>query len=168
MYQSSFTSGQLGSMLRQCPAALARAHGSDRYPELAGLVQFYPVAGGVLVTAEFSGLPDPEKSCAAPVFGFHIHSGDSCTGTSEDPFADALTHYNPEDCPHPHHAGDLPPLFGCGGQAFLAVLTDRFTAEDVVGRTVIVHSHPDDFTSQPAGHAGEKIACGTVAAMNCP
>jgi len=167
MYRSRFTAGQLGSLLRQCPAALARLHGSDRYPDLAGLVQFYSIPDGVLVTAEVSGLPHPEEPCSAPVFGFHIHSGDSCTGTADDPFADAQTHYDPEDCPHPHHAGDMPPLFGCGGRAFLAFLTDRFAVDEIVGRTVIIHAHPDDFSSQPAGHAGEKIACGNVIAMDC-
>ena len=34
--------------------------------------------------------------------------------------------------------------------------------EEVVGRTIIVHSKADDFTSQPAGNAGTKIACGKI------
>ncbi len=50
-------------------------------------------------------------SCGQRIFGFHIHEGTRCSGTSVDHFADAGSHYNPSNCPHPMHAGDLPPLF---------------------------------------------------------
>jgi Cu-Zn family superoxide dismutase len=33
---------------------------------------------------------------------------------------------------------------------------------EVVGRTVVIHKGPDDFTTQPAGNAAEKIACGVI------
>jgi Cu-Zn family superoxide dismutase len=33
---------------------------------------------------------------------------------------------------------------------------------DILGKTVIIHGSPDDFTSQPAGNAGQKIACGEI------
>ena len=48
------------------------------------------------------------------------------------------------------------------GNAYLSVKTDRFSVSDVIGRTVVVHSNPDDFHSQPAGNAGTKIACGVI------
>lgn len=41
-------------------------------------------------------------------------------------------------------------------------LTDRFKVDDVIGRTVIIHDKPDDFTTQPSGNSGEKIACGII------
>ena len=63
---------------------------------------------------------------------------------------------------HPYHAGDLPPLFGSGGVAVSVFLTDRFHLEDIIGKTVIIHSSPDDFTTQPSGNAGAKIACGEI------
>ena len=44
----------------------------------------------------------------------------------------------------------------------MMVFTDRFQPQDVVGRTVIIHDQPDDFTSQPSGNSGEKIACGEI------
>ena len=147
---------------RRVPNAAAVLSGSAAYPSIRGLVRFYQARSGVLVVAEVRGLPTPDDPCQHPVFGFHIHGGESCSGNEQDPFADALTHYNPEDCPHPHHAGDLPPLFGNRGTAFSAVLTNRFTVRDVLGRTVIVHSQPDDFVTQPAGNAGQKIACGVI------
>ena len=42
------------------------------------------------------------------------------------------------------------------------LLTDRFSVKDVIGRTLVVHRDPDDFTTQPAGNAGKKIACGVI------
>ena len=77
-------------------------------------------------------------------------------------FFDTGSHYDPSGTPHPKHAGDLPPLLLCNGGAFLAVRTDRFRVEDILGRTVVIHSGPDDFKSQPAGNAGKKLACGVI------
>ena len=79
-----------------------------------------------------------------------------------DPFPNSGAHYNPKECPHPFHAGDMPPLFGADGYAFLTFVTSRFTVKEIVGKTVIIHSSPDDFTTQPSGNAGEKIACGLI------
>ncbi|MCH5188116.1 MAG: superoxide dismutase family protein [Oscillospiraceae bacterium] len=140
--------------------AAAQIHGSDEYPNINGLVKFQQTPQGVLVTADICGLPKIE-SCYG-VFAFHIHGGSCCTGNETDPFADAGTHYDPCDAPHPYHAGDLPPLFANNGRAYMSVLTSRFTVDEIIGKTVIIHSRPDDFTTQPSGNAGEKIACGVV------
>lgn len=58
--------------------------------------------------------------------------------------------------------GDLPPLFVGNGRAWGAVLTTRFRVEEVIGRTVIIHSQADDFRTQPAGDSGSRIACGVI------
>lgn len=150
------------SMAGNRPTARASIKGSPTYPDILGNVDFYQTNMGVMVVAEIFGLPSPTNPCESPVFGFHIHSGGSCTGNETDPFADAMTHYNPKNCPHPHHAGDMPPLFGNQGYAFLMFLTDRFNAREIIGKTVIIHDRPDDFTTQPAGNAGNKIACGVI------
>jgi len=42
------------------------------------------------------------------------------------------------------------------------VRTDRFRVQDILGRTVVLHSDPDDLDTQPAGNAGIKIACGVI------
>lgn len=153
---------QLMNLLKSPPNAQADVRGSQNYPEIKGTVFFYQLSNGVLLIAQIRGLPQGTAACSPDIFGFHIHEGDSCTGNSEDPFADARAHYNPGGCPHPAHAGDLPPLFGNRGCAFSAFITDRFTVEEVIGRTVIVHSAPDDFTTQPSGNSGAKIACGKI------
>ena len=148
--------------LRRNPDARATVKGSAKYPQLSGAVRFYQTRHGVLVFAELFGLPETADPCGSRIFALHIHSGSSCTGDSTDPFADALAHYNPGICPHPAHAGDLPPLFSNHGYALQMFLTDRFTVREIIGRTVIVHSGPDDFTTQPSGNAGNKIACGQI------
>ena len=151
--------------LRCRPDAQAIVKGSAKYPGLSGVVRFYQTRRGVLVCVEISGLPEAGEPCGNRIFAFHIHSGSQCTGDSADPFADALTHYNPGDCPHPAHVGDLVPLFSNHGYALQIFLTDRFTVCEIVGRTVVVHSGPDDFTTQPSGNAGSKIACGQIRAV---
>lgn len=139
------------------PQAVARIHGSREYSAICGIVYFYQMSNGVLVAVRVTGLPG-----RSGFFGFHIHSGSQCTGTAEDPFGDTLTHYNPEEVPHPNHAGDLPTLFGNHGFAFQVFFTDRFCVHEILNKTVVIHSGPDDFTSQPAGNAGAKIACGEI------
>lgn len=134
------------------PRAVAWVRGEG---ELRGSVTFYPVPEGTLVTAEIEGLPESETG----FFGFHIHEGESCGGPE---FEATKGHWNPQGRPHPAHAGDLPPLLGNKGRSFLAVKTGRFRPEDVVGRTVVIHSDPDDFHTQPSGNSGRKIGCGVI------
>ena len=43
-----------------------------------------------------------------------------------------------------------------------AFYTERFLPQELPGKTVIIHSMPDDYRSQPAGDAGERIACGMI------
>ena len=150
------------SLIKQRPQAGARIFGSILYPDVNGNVWFYQASSGVLVVADIEGLPNMAGKCANAIFAMHIHEGASCSGNNLDQFLDAGTHYNPSNCPHPYHAGDLPPLFGVNGDAFLAVLTNRFTIDEIIGRTIIIHSSPDDFNTQPAGNSGLKIACGEI------
>lgn len=138
-----------------CPDALAYIHGGKDNPHLTGEVRFYQKGDCVLIKARVCGLPRSNTG----FYGFHIHEGGSCCG---DGFADTGSHFDTEGLPHPRHAGDLPPLLGCDGGAYLEVVTDRFCVEDIIGRTVVIHSDRDDFTSQPAGNAGHKIACGLI------
>ncbi|MBO5065716.1 MAG: superoxide dismutase family protein [Clostridia bacterium] len=117
----------------------------------------------VLVRAEIVCLPTNKDLCESPVFAFHIHEGKACGSLcGDEPFKDAGAHFNPCDCPHPYHKGDLPPLFGANGKAFSMFLTDRFKVADTIGKTVVIHKNSDDFTTQPSGNSGERIACGVI------
>ena len=138
------------------PDAVARIYGGMDALQLSGCVQFYQENGCVLIVARIFGLPQESET---GFFGFHIHQGEACTGTD---FVGTGGHYNPTDQTHPKHSGDLPSLLQCQGNAYLTVRTDRFTVDEIIGRTVVIHSDPDDFHSQPAGNAGIKIACGVI------
>ena len=153
---------ELSSVLGRRADAAAVIKGGGNYSCINGTVEFYQLCGSVLVKAELEGLPLGKGSCGSPVFAFHIHEGTECRGDRSDMFANAGGHYNPCGCAHPYHKGDMPPLFGVRGSAFLAFVTDRFTVEEIFGKTVIVHRMSDDFHTQPSGNAGEKIACGVV------
>ena len=141
---------------RKCPDAVAQIQGGMEIPQLFGCVQFYQENGCVLIVASIFGLP---KVSETGFFGFHIHQGESCSVTD---FFETGSHYNPTRQAHPKHAGDLPPLLACHGNAYLSVKTDRFSVNEIIGRTVVIHSDADDFHSQPAGNAGKKIACGVI------
>ena len=148
--------------IKKRPFAFAIINGSNEYPSIKGVAYFYKLQAGVLVSIQLKGLPLSSSICQNPIFAVHIHSGSNCTGNSTDPFANALTHYNPNNCNHPYHAGDLPPIFGANGLGFSVFLTNRFTAEEITEKTLILHSSPDDFTTQPSGNSGVKIACGVI------
>lgn len=137
------------------PTGYASIKGDDDHPDLRGTVQFIPGSDGTLVIVNVIGLPESDTG----FFALHIHEGGDCGGAG---FSDTGSHYNPGDAEHPRHAGDLPPLLSCGGKAYLAVLTDRFRIREVVGKTVVIHAHPDDFKTQPSGDAGTKIGCGVI------
>lgn len=141
---------------RKRPDAVAQIRGGIDTPQLTGCVQFYQEEGCVLIVARVWGIPEESET---GFFGFHIHEGDCCGGVD---FAETGSHYDPAGNSHPKHSGDLPLLLACGGNAYLSVKTDRFSVEQILGRTVVIHSDPDDFHTQPAGNAGKKIACGVI------
>lgn len=150
------------SILRNKPQAIAIIAGSNSFPAIAGIVRLYQTNKGVIVWVEIRGLPKSAQACHERIFGFHIHTGTDCDGNMDDPFADAMSHYNPNRCEHPYHAGDLPPLFGNSGFALSLFLTDRFSVDEVIGKAIIIHDHSDNFTTQPSGNSGTKIACGVI------
>ena len=145
--------------------AKAEIRGGKGHRNIQGTVTFKQTKLGVLVTAKIDGLPTSKDKCKGRFFGFHIHEGDSCTGNATDEFANALSHYNPNNCEHPLHAGDLPPLLENNGYAYMSVLVDKFDVKEIIGKVVIIHDMPDDFTTQPSGHSGSRIACGVIRAL---
>ncbi|MFA7636635.1 MAG: superoxide dismutase family protein [Monoglobales bacterium] len=150
-------------ILNENPTAIAIVRGSPEFHDIYGEVRFYQTTLGVIVEAQVSGLPTSDNICAQPIFAFHIHNGTSCGGVSGDYFSHTMVHYNPHACPHPYHAGDMPPLFGgANGYAFLSFFSDRFKINDVLGKTVVIHASPDDFTTQPSGRPGTRMACGVI------
>jgi len=104
--------------------------------------------------------------------GFHIHEVGDCS--SGDGMS-AKGHFNPGGKPHgnpaspEHHAGDLPALQADNkGHAALEADLEGVTIapgpSSIVGRGVIIHADPDDYTTQPTGNSGARIACGVIKA----
>jgi len=128
-----------------------------------GTVTFSQKDTMVLVVARISGLTPGSH-------GFHVHEKGDCSA------ADAMSaggHFNPLGKPHAHpstadrHTGDMPMLVAdASGNATLTAELDLLRigadASDVVGKSVVVHKDPDDFTTQPAGNSGPRIACGVI------
>ena len=84
-------------------------------------------------------------------------------------------HFNPLGKPHgadaamERHAGDILSLKadapgGAKLSAVLDVITVSAGPASVVGREMIAHRDPDDYTTQPTGNAGPRIACAVIKA----
>ena len=119
------------------------------------------------VTGTISGLPGNSTH------GFHVHETGDCSapdGTS------AGGHFNPASTDHgrvgqgEHHAGDSDNITAdADGNATVQGWLEGATvgdgaATDIVGKAVIVHADEDDYATQPTGNAGDRLACGVIAA----
>ncbi|MBR6694356.1 MAG: superoxide dismutase family protein [Clostridia bacterium] len=162
MLDINFSGGfsELSKVLSHFPDAVCIIRGDDAHPLLAGIVMLFDTEYGTIIAAEIKGLPI-KPACESGVFGFHIHEGPSCESQGS-PFSETGGHYNPISCPHPAHAGDMPPLISGNGYAISVFLCEKITTREVIGRTIVIHSDSDDFKTQPAGNSGSKIACGKI------
>ena len=156
------------SMAAHAPMSVHRAV-AELHPasgsQVSGTVTFTQQGNRVSIVADIQGLP-PNTS-----HGFHIHERGDCSAP------DAMSaggHFNPGNHPHAgpsspmHHAGDLGNLeANANGRAYKRLVVEDITlgsgADSVLGRGVIVHEKLDDYTTQPSGNAGARIACGQIA-----
>ena len=132
----------------------------------SGQVTFAQVEGGVRVTARIQGLDEGRH-------GFHIHEFGDCSAPDG---SSAGGHFNPDGSPHgapdaaagQRHAGDLGNLeAGPRGMANVTRIDSLLTFDgpsSFVDKAVIIHAGADDFTSQPSGDAGPRVACGIIKA----
>jgi superoxide dismutase, Cu-Zn family len=103
---------------------------------------------------------------------FHIHGVGKC----EPPFKSAGDHYNPHKKPHGFlakgggHVGDLPNIhIPENGRLMVEFLVPGVTLKDgnnrlmdEDGSALVIHAQKDDYRTDPAGNAGDRIACGVV------
>lgn len=152
----------------QRPTAFARMRGGQLAPCIEGNVFFYQLNGGVYVRAYITGIPDTNMNGEVARFhGFHIHeNGDCSVGVATKPFPNTGEHYNPSDSQHPFHAGDLPPILASDGVGILSFYTSYFTVADIINKSIVLHDKYDDFSTQPSGNSGDKIACGKIIPYN--
>ena len=121
---------------------------------------------GVLVTGTLSNVPPGTH-------GIHVHAIGKCTPT----FDAAGGHFNPTSRQHGYrnangsHAGDLPNLnVGADGTVRVELFTSMFDLGaganglfDADGSALVIHALADDYTTDPSGSSGPRIACGEVA-----
>lgn len=144
------------------PDAYAKIQGGPLGPCIKGMVYLYQLDQGVYVKAYITGIPNKNNQTSS-FHGFHIHEvGDCSVGNEKEPFMLAKSHYNPTKVEHPMHAGDLPPILSADGVGLLSTFSNRFTVDEIIGKSFIIHEGYDDFTSQPAGNAGARLACGLI------
>lgn len=128
-----------------------------------GIVTFSQLDGAVEVDAQVRGLTPGGH-------GFHIHEKGDCSAPDA---TSAGGHFNPGGHPHghpekgAHHAGDLPMLVAdAQGNARLKTTLKGITlaegSQAIIGRGLIVHAAPDDFTTQPTGNSGGRVACAVI------
>ena len=149
----------LRTMEKDAPGAAAWVTGNSANPGLSGLVKFYATPyGGILVEAEFFGLPNSSVPGSTGFYAMHIHENGECA----IPFDRTGNHYSRTPAMHPDHTGDMIPLFANQGYAWCAFYDKRIALPEIMGRSVVVHAMPDDFVTQPSGNSGEKIGCGVI------
>ena len=141
-------------------ATLASSPGNN----VAGTVVFVQEGRKVFVVAEVTGL-------TPGAHGFHVHEKGDCSAAD---FSSAGGHFNPDGKPHgdpgagAHHVGDMPVLVAdASGRANTRAELRSMSiggggANDIVGKSVVVHADPDDFRTQPAGNSGARVACGVI------
>jgi superoxide dismutase, Cu-Zn family len=133
---------------------------------LVGTATLTEVSGGVRIVLEAKGLPPGAH-------GVHLHEVGKCEGPS---FDSAGAHVNPDG--HRHgllnpsgpHAGDLPNLtVAANGTGRLETMNTRITLSpgptsilDADGSALVIHANADDFTTDPSGNSGPRVACGVV------
>lgn len=150
------------------PAAAqsAKATLKDQKGAEVGSVVLTQMPAGVLVKVSLKGLTAGERA-------FHIHA----VGRCEAPFTSAGGHFNPGGKKHGimvgegHHAGDMPNLHvPANGQLDIEILNTAITLAKgppnsvfhAGGTAVVIHAGKDDYKSDPAGNAGDRIACGVI------
>lgn len=144
----------------EASAALRGPNGADH-----GTVKLIESPRGTLVQARLRGLPPG-------VHALHLHEKGECNPE----FGAAGGHFNPTSVKHGflspdgHHLGDLPNFsVSESGEAYvdtfregLRVCDGGSPLLDADGAAVIIHRGADDYRTDPAGAAGDRIACGAV------
>jgi Cu-Zn family superoxide dismutase len=133
--------------------------------EALGTVVLEQTTNGLILKGSLKGV-------TPGAHGLHVHQVGKC----EAPFKSAGDHFNPLSRLHGErsdggvHAGDLPNLVvPADGQVSFEIFAPGLTLTtgagavlDTDGSALVLHAKADDYISQPAGNAGDRVACGVI------
>lgn len=151
----------------ESPAATALvALGPTEGNNVSGTLTLTQEAGAVAITGTVGNLTPGSQH------GFHVHEKGDCSAPDA---SSAGAHFNPSGAEHGNpsmpgasHLGDMLNLQADEqGNAQVEVRIAGATLRDggpndLVGRGIVVHAQPDDYTTQPSGNSGGRIACGAI------
>lgn len=160
--QADDVSEEVATLDKVATATLTAKSGS----KMAGLITFTEDDGVVTMNAQLNNVKTPGNHA------IHIHEVGDC---SSDDGKSAGGHWNPLDNNHgqweiaPYHLGDIGNIeIDDKGKGSISRKTDNWCIgcgdpnKDIVGKAIVVHQGPDDFSSQPSGAAGARIGCGEI------
>ncbi len=144
----------------------AKAELKNAQGQVVGTAKLEQTKSGVKISLAVHGLPAGEHA-------FHVHTAGLCEAPD---FKSAGGHFNPASKKHGlknpdgPHAGDMPNFtVGADGKGKTTYADERVTLADGAnslfhegGTALVIHEKADDNMSDPAGNAGNRIACGVI------
>ena len=144
----------------------AKAELRNAQGQSVGKATFKQAREGVKISVQVFNVPPGPHA-------FHIHAVGKCDSPD---FKTAGGHFNPESLKHGlknpagPHAGDMPNItVGQNGKGKAALLNKRVTLAAGTnslfhegGTALVIHEKADDDMTDPAGNAGNRIACGVI------